>query len=158
MTRVEHHRRLFRTPDEVLSPIAEDHRRRVVEDFVNSGLAKFVQDLRNHFVHRKLPVTRSVTEFGPESWSFSVKIARDDLLLWDKWSPEGRAWLCGQPESVDILDALTQYGDMLIRFDSWLRGELIRRHQAELQRFDRACQIFNEKYHGELPGGSIVSS
>lgn len=150
MSRVDHHRRLLgKTVSPVLAPLEERYRGRVRE-FAGSGLAQFVQGLRNHLVHRGFPRMLSVNSFGAESWTIQACLDRDHLAGWNGWSTLARDWLMQQGESVDILDTLRCYEQMIIEFDQWICERLVEIHQDDLQAYEAARQSYDTAYMREF--------
>ena len=144
VSRVDHHRRLFvnAIPAELV-PMQEQYAARVQKKFVGCGLAQFVQGLRNHLVHRDFPRMLSVNSFSVNSWSVQACLDRDHLIGWDGWSASAGTWLAQQSENVDIIDALTQYAQMIIEFDQWICGCLVDIHRDDLQKYEIARQSYD---------------
>lgn len=147
MSRVDHHRRLFGNGiTDILQPLRVAYRARVADDFAENGLAQFVQGLRNHLVHRGLPMLNSLNQFSAESWSIKVCLDRDNLTRWDKWSPKASVWLDNQEESIDIVAGLQDYGRIVSDFDAWICGSLAEIYKVDLGEFESARTAYGEAY------------
>jgi hypothetical protein len=110
--------------------LREEHDERVRQVFAESRTAQLVLGLRNIVQHRKLPRLRGHAEWRQgEAFTSKVHLDRDDLLEWDGWSPEVRAFLEGE-EDVVLDELVSEYRTAVVGFHTWF-GAAVRGRNAE---------------------------
>jgi hypothetical protein len=133
----------YRVRDKWLGPdqrdrLREKHDERVRQVFAESRAAQHVLGLRHIVQHRKLPRLLGHAEWS-EAGGFASKIHldRDDLLEWDGWSPEVRAFLEEGEEDVELDEIVTQYRAALIGFHTWFWAAVQERNAEALEDLER---------------------
>ena len=118
---------------------------KVKNEFVGDGLSKFIQDLRNFILHRKLPYTGLTLKADLET---TVDLDRDLMLDWHGWTKLSRSYLSSQPEKIRIYDFVDAYAQKVDAFNHWLNREIQDYHKKDLEELDllrkRYCEISKE--------------
>jgi hypothetical protein len=129
--------------------LREKYDRRVRQVFAESRTAQLVEGLRIIVQHRKLPRLRGHAEWRQgEAFTSKVHLDRDDLLEWDGWSPEIRAFLEGDEEDVELDELVTEYRGAVVGFHTWF-GSAVRARNAEaLEDLERRRQELAEYASG----------
>ncbi len=99
-------------------------------EFVDDGLSKFIQDLRNFILHQGLPYTGLILKPDLET---TVYLDRDLMLDWDKWTALSRNYLSSQPERIRIYDFVNAYTQKVDVFNHWLNREIKNYHEKDLE-------------------------
>jgi hypothetical protein len=118
--------------------LREEHDERVRQVFAESRTAQLVQGLRIIVQHRKLPRLRGQADWqqgGP--FTSKVHLDRDDLLEWDGWSPEVRAFLEKGEEDVELDELVTEYRAAVVGFHTWFGSALRARNADALEDLER---------------------
>ncbi len=90
--------------------VYDQHRREVFE----TGEAEFMTELRNYCTHRSIPLPGMVTTlFGrqrqPPRLVNELKLDRDKLLEWKKWTAPAKAYLRAKEPQFDLLPVIESY-------------------------------------------------
>jgi hypothetical protein len=109
--------------------------------FAQSPVAQFVQDLRNHMVHRGLPNSSMFMTFttdpdakdGSGSAETGVRYNTASLLDWKGWRPVARNYIEQAGEHLDIQEFVREYLALVNQFNGWLDITLAEHHQSDLQ-------------------------
>ena len=133
----------YRVRDKWLGPdqrdrLREEHDERVRQVFAESRAAQLVLGLRNIIQHRKLP--RLLGEHGwvrGEGFTSKVRLDKDDLLEWDRWSPEIRADLEEGEGDVDLGGIVTEYRAAVVGFHTWFWAAVQQRNAEALAGLER---------------------
>lgn len=129
-----------------------DHSRRLMQDRSDSLTAEvdtkktgllahpevpFVKDLRNYMQHRSLPPVLLGTRMydlnttAPRTES-EVTLSAEDLLTWDRWSADSKAFLRAQNGAFALRPVVHTHGYEMFQFNSWLFDLLIEQNRAGL--------------------------
>jgi hypothetical protein len=119
---VDHTRRVYRKLNSDAKPFP-DYQSRLESELAKDPLVQFVQDLRNHCIHRNLPSMGYSVNVTNEACSqvetLTVTLSKVELLGFEKWSPLAKQFLAGQPDEIDILDVATTYRNKVMAFTNW---------------------------------------
>jgi hypothetical protein len=118
--------------------LREEHDERVRQVFGESRTAQLVLGLRHIVQHRKLPRIWGHAEWQ-QGGAFTSKahLDRDDLLEWDRWSPEVRAFLADDEEDVVLDELVTDYRAAVVGFHTWFVAAVRARNAETLEDLDR---------------------
>lgn len=99
----------------------------------STARARFVQDLRNYTLHRRLPnpIGRLSMERDQPARS-RVLLSTAELLEWDGWSAGARGFLQTAGDEIDLADVIGGYTQEVGAFYQWFGGEQEREHATEL--------------------------
>jgi len=135
---VDHVRRLLRgragrVIDEINSKIRE---------LASRPELKVVDDLRNYTLHRTLPLLghqlSAVRRGDNGTFALSSKVQMDvqELLAWDRWSPESRRFLEEQGKAVDLRALIQTQGQLVLDLNVWIVDRLTAENEQGLQEAD----------------------
>lgn len=109
-----------------------DYDLQVKERFAEDPLCQFVQDLRNFFIHKKVPKVSSTLSFGPgQEVDNTMFLDKDDLENFE-WKPRARHYLDAAPAQIDMLMVVSSYEAKVSAFYEWVFGRLEDIHAADL--------------------------
>ena len=113
--------------------------------FRESDLGSFVQDLRNFFLHRQIPLTSATLKWETgKKIKNSIMLDVKELLTWDKWSRHAKAYLSKFNSEIDLLTLIDGYTSLVMKFYEWLEEKQFEIHQEvfdELRKLDERRQI-----------------
>jgi hypothetical protein len=135
----------YRVRDKWLRQAQQDTRDeyddRVRQVFAESRTAQLVEGLRIIVQHRKLPRLLGHTEWvRGGALTSKIHIDRNDLLEWEKWSPEIRAFLEEGEEEVVLDEIVRDYRAAVIAFHTWFGSALQERNAEALEDLERRRQ------------------
>ncbi len=121
----------------------------VKKRFRDSPLGSFVQDLRNYFLHRRIPLTSATLKWekGLEIEN-SIMLDVNELRTWDKWSQHAKSYLSSLDSEVDLSIVICEYSSLVNKFYEWLEERQFELHQrefTELQNLDSRRRILIDK-------------
>lgn len=123
-----------------------EYEAKVQEFFGSSDLSHFVQELRNYFLHRGIPVTSAQIRGGAtgavEAGEISINVAK--LLPWDGWRTEARRHLESMEEDEPLLSIIEAYTGIVQRFFDWLGEWQTALHKHELDELNAMVTRANE--------------
>jgi hypothetical protein len=124
------HTRIFVNKNYSGSKIFQLYTNKIKNEFVNDGLSRFIQDLRNFILHRGLPYTGLILKPDLKT---TVYLDRDLMLDWDKWTTLSRNYLLSQSEKIRIYDFVDAYAKKVDAFNHWLNREMKNYHEKDLK-------------------------
>jgi hypothetical protein len=147
----DHSRRLKRKllPGISTDRLAAEYNERVLETFDAAPVARFVQDLRNFSLHRRLPITNGTLSIDAErsEWDSRIVLIPEDLLKWPKWSAAARAFIEDSEDEIAIHEVLRDYTDRVLAFHTWFRRALLDRHEDALAELQRRSEEVARRFH-----------
>jgi len=115
-----------------------DHCRAIKKEMqVDEKENRFLQCLRNYVSHVRIieiDWQRTYSESGKRT---EFLLQRDNLLKWDKWHPQARAFIDEHPPGIEIERFFTNYRMRVELFWGWLYNEIIRISQPQLSEYCR---------------------
>ena len=109
-----------------------DYEEQVKERFANDPLCRFVQDLRNFFIHKKVPSVASVMSMHPgQGVDNSVCLEKADLESFE-WNRIARQYLDDAPEKIDLLTLVSSYTTKVTDFYNWVFSRLEEIHADDI--------------------------
>lgn len=133
MTLVDHTRNLMQSYEGTAT--GEEYARRVAE-IRASGVAKVVQNLRQHLLHYAVPpVGVSVhVDNVTAIESQTCFLDRRSSLTWDKWSAVARRYLEDHPDDqINLRDLIQHYADGIEDLYRWLYAQFEVLHGDEIE-------------------------
>jgi len=136
---------------------ADEHEDQRKLRFATDPLARFVQQLRDYNLHRRIPAVQCRMEIEapndggvPRTYVF---LNTEGLEQWDKWSPPAKKFLA-ERRHLPLAIVAEEYMDIITDFYQWMWRreheiwgealEKVEREQQELGELDRI--VFPERY------------
>lgn len=116
--------------------IQEVYNEKIKEYFHVDTLSRFIQDLRNYFLHNGLnSFAYGVrAEFDKNMGvSFYTILMKDKLLVGDYLKADARKYLETLPTQIDIIAEIKKYHDRVQKFYQWLFDYLGECHKEEIR-------------------------
>ena len=109
-----------------------DYEGQVKARFAEDPLCQFVQDLRNFFIHRKVPNVLSTMSLKQgQEVDNTLFLEKADLGSFD-WKPLARQYLDAAPDRIDLLLVASSYATKVTDFYKWVFGRLEEIHASDL--------------------------
>lgn len=109
--------------------VAEYERR--LHPLRQSTCAAFMQRFRNYVIHYRFPNFIQHVRFAgraPDEPALQMLLARADLLEWEEWTADAKAYLVDQEEQFDIRGPLREYDEMISTLYNWFFPGFSRAH------------------------------
>jgi hypothetical protein len=90
----------------------------------------FVSDFRNYIQHRRIPV---VTGKAKSDGKSEILLNKDELLDWDKWSPEAETRLDQLEAEFGVRDEIEHYQNINEEFYDWFYNYIANQCQNEIE-------------------------
>lgn len=153
MTVVDHSRRLM---DARTGPTTLEFRNRLAAVTLEPEM-RFVQELRNYTLHRKLPapghrMTMTRQPDGTFAETSELQLGTKELLDWDGWSTGSRRILEGDGDTIDIRHPLEWHAAIFFDLNSWLYRALASDNAEGLEVANRLVEEVNMALTG---GGTL---
>jgi hypothetical protein len=140
----DHSRRLKNKllPEDPADDLAAEYNQRVRDAFDEAPLARFVQDLRNFSLHRRIPITTGTLSVDARrnEWNSTIVLHPEDLLRWSGWTARAKAFIEASEGEIAIEDVARDYTDRVLAFHNWFRKALLARHDEDLQELRRTSE------------------
>lgn len=127
----------------------EIYEKRVDEKFVQNNLCKFIQDLRNYFLHNGIKgfsYSFSISEKYIGESEFNTILQKRDLCVGDYFTKKSKEYMETLPDRIKIIDELKKYHIIVQEFYEWLFGYLGQLHSEEILR----AKQYQKEYFQEL--------
>jgi hypothetical protein len=147
----------YRVRDKWLKPdgrdkLREQYSERVKLVFAESLSAQLIEGLRVIVQHKKLPRLLGHASVTPgEAFESKIHLDSDDLLEWDEWKPEARAFLEESEDPLVLDEIVVEYREAVAGFHSWFGFAVAQRNVAALHDLERGKRELNE-YGSQLFG------
>jgi hypothetical protein len=144
---VEHSRNLVKAYPQQTDLQSEYQAR--VDHIRNDPVAKFVQELRNFYVHERLPdfittVRFHTEEDGTTTFEHILQLQREDLFNSQRgWTAPAQVFLDAQDDAFPVLDVVVQYADSVESLSSWLGHQYEVLHREDIDDYNDAVDSFN---------------
>ncbi|OCH14326.1 hypothetical protein A6E05_19225 [Aliivibrio sp. 1S165] len=131
------HTRVFIDEYYVDTVVASNYKVKILDEFANDPLVRFVQDLRNFMLHNGLPHNEMSFSFENGSSTIESQINLDTIKLqqWTRWTKPSKNFLNLQSEKLSLIELIQPYSEKVIELHNWLNSELYRYHEKDLQEF-----------------------
>ena len=73
-----------------------------------------------------------------------MRFDTEDLLEWDKWSAELRAFLQESGDSVELDEIIREYRDAVVGFHEWFASAVRERNMSALHELERGRQELSD--------------
>ena len=115
----------------------------VKSNFVDNGLHRFIQNLRNYIMHYKMPLASPELKLG-KNIDNDVFLIKSDMLVWSEWKKPARDWLDSQPEKISFSQVSEEYYKMIETFYKWFFRELENIHKQDYEQTNAMMKRSNE--------------
>ncbi len=133
------HTRIFMKDAHEGQPIYERYELQVENRFANDPSARFIQDLRNYFLHKGVPASKMRLSFNIESRnspSSAVLLKAQELRKWTRWTKKSREYLDSCNDDFPLRSVVETYQSKILSFYQWFRYELDGWHKEELGAYE----------------------
>jgi hypothetical protein len=104
-----------------------EYERRVKQQFKDSPLANFVEDLREFALHYRVPLVAasavSTRDEQSNTWMTRgyLRLHTADLVKWDRWGPRSREYIDAAKDGPDIESVIETYSGEVFDIQNWIR-------------------------------------
>jgi hypothetical protein len=134
------HTRTFMEDTHQEAAFAVEYQRRMDQQFDNSPLPRFMQDLPHYMLHKELPFALAELNFGSESGdmelSSAIRLDATKLLDWQDWSEKAREYLVTLDDKVRLSVVVKEYSSIIADFYKWFGLQQSELHQEALKRLE----------------------
>lgn len=113
------------------------YEKQVKEQFINNNLAKFIQDLRNYFLHNGISgFSYGFSAVGSNvgDTKFSTILQKKDINKGRYFSAKSKEYLSLLPNQIDIMIELQKYHNIVLSFYKWLFDYLGTLHKEDIEK------------------------
>jgi hypothetical protein len=131
------HTRAFYNADYKQGNLMPEYEVRVRAIFGEDPLAQFILNLRQYCQHYRSPHMNYTTVWdqGGAPSSTTAIIMKEDLLAFDGWNLQAKAYLETVADGVDVIAIAVAYRTKVLEFYEWFQTEQERIHRDELSAF-----------------------
>lgn len=129
--------------------VIKEYEENVKKIFINNNLSKFIQDLRNFFLHNGINgFSYSLSSNYPlsDNVKFSTIIQKKDLEKGDYFTAKAKEYILSLPDGIDIFSEIQKYHALVLDFYTWLFAYLNEYHKAELD----IANSYEKAYYDEM--------
>ncbi|MGE5417456.1 MAG: hypothetical protein ACM3UZ_12035 [Acidobacteriota bacterium] len=123
------------------SPFWNEYNATVKATFAESPISNFVKDLRNYFLHTKIPVISATLVPIDEQMDSYINLHLDELRNWDGWKKKSKEYLASQPSKIRLEVVCDDYWSIVESLYKWFADKQNIIHLAE---FEQAKEIQNQ--------------
>jgi len=117
---------------------------KIENEFANSQIAAFIQNLRNFCLHRTLPITGASMNFDHEKgMSNTVELLKADLMQWNNWRRLGNEFLDSKDDRFSLLEVVDEYFRKVEEFQGWFEIKQREVHKKELEELEKLQEECN---------------
>ncbi|PHE74039.1 hypothetical protein COF47_20595 [Bacillus wiedmannii] len=143
---VEHTRNLFKDEYSETEFEAEYHAK-IKGIFINSMVSKFIEELRNYTLHRKLPITGASISFSMETGTTqSIHMTKEALMDWGGWSRKSKDYLTEQDDRIGLLQLINEYTKMVHEFQTWFKERQYEIHSDSMKELEELEKEYKKAY------------
>lgn len=145
MTLVEH-TRILKQNDSLKVEFRKEYQTKVDTIFANDPLSRFVQDMRNYFLHRGLPLTGMQVSWNGKSHQVDTRVFLDISKMrdWNGWHGSSKAYLAEAKDELTLLEIIESYTKKVQEFHLWFVEWYMNLHKTELDDFRRIQEQWNK--------------
>lgn len=121
----------------------------IKENFIDNNLTKFIQDLRNFFLHNGINgFSYSLSAIGPNvnDVKFSTTIQKRNLNKGSYFTTKSKEYMLTLPESIDIMVEIQKYHKLVLELYTWLFGYLNDLHKEDISK----AKKYEQEYFDEM--------
>ena len=129
--------------------VIEEYERHVKEQFIDNNLSKFIQDLRNFFLHNGINgFSYSLSSNYPlsDDVKFSTLLQQGDLNKGNYFTAKSKEYMSTLPDAIDILSEIQKYHSLVLGFYNWLFNYLNELHKEEIE----TAKKYENEYYTEM--------
>ena len=126
---------------------SDEYRTRWDQQFADSSLPQFVEDLLAHMLHQGLPLAVAELNFGRGSGvevNSAIKLDAIKLGEWERWSKKGREYLSTLDDKVRLDDIAREHAAVVAGFYQWF---VARQTEANQQALEELEELEDKKQH-----------
>ena len=135
----------------------KEYKDRVKRDFAEAPLHRFMQQLRNHTLHYRLPPTRAINSFrrrddGGHEFDNAFWLDVERLREWDDWTGKAREYLEALGDKVKLDDIMDAYEPIVAGFHGWLSARIREEHAEAIEEtfeLERRMQAVELRAYGD---------
>jgi hypothetical protein len=116
------------------------------QDLLNNNVIAFTKDLRDYGQHYGMSMfaaslqLEKVTNFEP---SLTMNLQKKELLKWDGWTQQAKAYLSKQPDGIDIKIVTNEYQLDIRKFYEWFHRRLSELYSSEIAEYIETLKEFH---------------
>jgi len=137
--------------------LLKEYETRVKKDFAEAPLHRFLQRLRNHTLHHRLPPTKAMTKFkrrddGGMDFDNGFWLNVERMRGWGDWTGKAREYLESLGEEAKLDDIIDAYEPVVVGFHRWLSDRIREEHAAAIEdtfELERRMRAADEMSHGD---------
>jgi hypothetical protein len=118
---------------------SDEYRTRWDQQFGDSSLPRFVEDLLAHMLHEGLPLAVAELNFGKGSGvrvDSAIKLDASKLGEWERWSEKGREYLSTLDDKVRLNDIVKEHAAVVAEFYQWFVTRQTELHQEAIEELE----------------------
>lgn len=126
-----------------------EYEKHVKEQFTDNNLSKFIQDLRNFFLHNGISgFSYSLSSNYPisDDVKFSTLLQKDNLNKGNYFTAKSKEYMSSLPDAIDILSEIKKYHSLVLEFYNWLFRYLNELHKVEIEK----AKKYEDEYYAEM--------
>lgn len=119
--------------------VHETYNKEVKKRFADDPMARFVQDLRNYFLHKGVPASIMQLSFNVDSGGPPVSrvlLKAPELRKWTRWSLKSREYLDNTQDEFPLREVIDAYQSRIVDFYEWFQREMNEVHKEELSSYE----------------------
>ncbi len=114
----------------------DEYQNKIGDTFAASGVAVFIQELRNYTLHYKLPVaaiSMDMTKLDAGTWEISngISLSKESLKEFSGFTKLAKDYLENSPDQIALAPIVDQYFSLVTTFYGWLGERQQEVHKAE---------------------------
>lgn len=121
----------------------------IKENFIDNNLTKFIQDLRNFFLHNGINgFSYSFSAIGPSvnDVKFSTILQKRNLNKGNYFTTKSKEYMLTLPEAIDIMIEIQKYHKLVLGLYTWLFGYLNDLHKEDISK----AKKYEQEYFDEM--------
>ncbi|HAS8560591.1 TPA: hypothetical protein I7791_19110 [Vibrio vulnificus] len=128
------HTRVFIEEHYSGSVVENRYKEKILDEFANDLLARFVQDLRNFMLHNGLPHSEMTISYvkGAPSIESTINLDTAKLREWSRWTKPSKEFLSKQNDKLRLSAIIEPYSEKVVGLHNWLLQELYAYHEKDL--------------------------
>lgn len=133
------HTRIFMDEIHAGQSVHETYNKEVKKRFADDPMARFVQDLRNYFLHKGVPASIMQLSFNVDSGGPPVSrvlLKAPELRKWTRWSLKSREYLDNTQDEFPLREVIDAYQSRIVDFYEWFQREMNEVHKEELSSYE----------------------
>ncbi len=141
------HTRIYMNQEHTGQQIYDSYQEKVNKNFKNNPLARFVQDLRNYFLHSGIPnssMKLTIDTENPSPPTSEVLLNISKLKQSKVWKAESKKYIESCNDQISLKEVVESYHVKVRDFYLWFRSELDEWHKSDIEAYKKAAQEYND--------------